>query len=117
MAKDLPNDEIRYRLLKLLDENPSLSQRELAQEMGVSLGKLNYCLRALVQVGYIKAGNFAKSDNKLKYAYVLTPKGIGEKAAVTQRFLDRKITEYKFLKAQIAALEKEARALNSKVDK
>lgn len=105
------NDEIRYRLFKLVEEHPDMSQRQLAEAMGISVGKLNYCLRALVEVGMIKMGNFAKSNHKLGYAYILTPKGIIEKSKVTARFLARKEWEYEELKAQIQALREEASRL------
>jgi len=102
------DDETRYRLLKLLEDNPELSQRELAREMGVSLGKINYCLKALIKRGWVKARNFQKSNNKRAYAYYLTPKGAEEKARVTVRFLKKKIAEYEDLKKEISRLKKEA---------
>lgn len=101
------DDETRYRLLKLLETQPELSQRELARIMGVSLGKANYCLRALVEKGFIKARNFQASKNKRAYAYFLTPKGIEEKARVTARFLKRKMLEYEKLKLEIKVLKHE----------
>ena len=76
-------DEVRYKLLKLLEPNPKLSQRQVARELGISLGKVNYCLRALVDKGWIKAGNFKNSENKTEYLYLLTPRGIEAKARVT----------------------------------
>ena len=81
------NDEIRYQILKAIEENPSMSQRELAAHLGVSLGKANYCLKELVKKGLIKAGNFKANPNKRVYAYLLTPSGVKEKAQVTMRFL------------------------------
>jgi len=101
------NDETRYRLLKLLETRPELSQRELAREMDVSLGKANYCLRALVEKGLVKAKNFQASKNKRAYAYYLTPKGAQEKARVTARFLKRKVAEYQELKGEIRRLKQE----------
>lgn len=101
------DDEMSYKLLKLLEENPDISQRQLAEEMGVSLGKVNYCLKALVQVGLIKMSNFARSNNKIGYAYILTPKGLVEKAKVTKRFLAKKLLQYKLLSEEITELKKE----------
>jgi EPS-associated MarR family transcriptional regulator len=100
-------DETRYRLLRCIDERPGASQRELARHLGISLGKVNYCLRALMQKGLLKAGNFRRNSNKLSYAYVLTPKGIQEKANVTYRFLKRKLEEYAELSAEIEKLRRE----------
>ncbi len=106
-----PSDDIRYRLLKELDANPKINQRELSKLVGISLGKTNYCLKALIEAGWVKAGNFARSENKMGYAYVLTPKGIREKAAVTARFLKKKQKQYELLEQEIAALKKETRDL------
>lgn len=103
------NDDVDYRLLKLLVEQPQASQRDLAQALGVSLGKINYCIKALLDQGWIKASNFKNSKNKLAYAYLLTPSGIDAKARITARFLKRKITEYDTLKAEIAQLQAEVR--------
>ncbi len=104
------DDEMRYRLLKLLHDEPHKSQREMAEELGISLGKANYCLKALVGKGLIKARNFKNSENKKGYIYFLTPKGIEEKAKVTVRFLKRKIDEYETLTAEIEALRREVGA-------
>jgi EPS-associated MarR family transcriptional regulator len=101
------NEEICYRLFKLIEEDPDISQRELARQMGVSLGKTNYCLKALIDKGWVKARNFKNSNHKIAYAYVLTPKGLGEKAKITTRFLQRKLREYELLKRQIKRLRKE----------
>lgn len=101
------DDETRYRLLKLLEASPELSQRELARIMGVSLGKANYCLRAFIERGWVKAKNFTYSQNKRAYAYYLTPKGANEKARVTARFLKHKMNEYQDLKIQIEQLKQE----------
>ena len=101
------DDETRYRLLKLLESKPELSQRELASEMGVSLGKVNYCLRAVMERGWVKVRNFTSNPNKRVYAYYLTPKGIEEKVQVTARFLKRKINEYEELEQEIARLRSE----------
>ena len=110
MIKTILPDELRYKLLKELERNPEISQRELAKVMGVSLGKANYCLRALVDAGWVKVGNFARSERKLNYAYLLTPKGLSEKAEVTVRFLRRKQMQYEQLEHEIASLKKEASA-------
>lgn len=101
------DEAIHYRLLKLLQANPELTQRELAKAMGVSLGKINYCLKALVEKGLVKAANFRNHPNKKCYAYLLTPKGIEEKARITLRFLKRKQQEYEALKAEIERLRNE----------
>lgn len=100
-------DEITYKILKSIEENPKQSQRELSQSLGVSLGKMNYCLRALVDKGLVKANNFRKNPNKAGYLYLLTPKGVDEKTTVTIRFLKRKMDEYERLKQEIAALQEE----------
>lgn len=99
--------EVRYRLLKYLESRPGVSQRELARELGVSLGKINYCLRALVERGWVKARNFRNSNHKAGYLYVLTPKGIEEKVAVTSAFLRRKREEYELLTKEIERLTQE----------
>ncbi len=107
----MPQQETRYRLLKLLNENPNLSQRQLADETGVSLGKVNYCLKALISRGLIKVGNFQKSNNKVAYAYLLTPMGVAEKAKITLDFLKRKQQEYDSLVQEIEVLKQEAALL------
>ena len=104
-------DEVNYKILKLLEENPNLSQRELAKSMGISLGKANYCLQALIQKGLVKARNFSNSKSKRAYFYILTPKGIEEKATITVRFLKHKLREYEALKNEIEALQKETEGL------
>ncbi|MCP4407559.1 MAG: MarR family EPS-associated transcriptional regulator [Gammaproteobacteria bacterium] len=100
-------EDMRFRILRLLRENPELSQRELADAVGVSLGATNYCLSALIDRGFVKLGNFSASDDKRRYAYILTPRGLTEKASLTGRFLKRKKAEYVALKAEIEALQKE----------
>ena len=100
-------DEITYKILKSIEKNPRQSQRELSQSLGVSLGKVNYCLRALVDKGLVKANNFRKNPNKAGYLYLLTPKGVDEKTMVTIRFLKRKMKEYECLKQEIADLQEE----------
>ena len=101
------SDENTLQALRILEKNPQLTQRELAKELGVSLGKTHYILSSLIDVGLVKADNFRRSDNKLGYAYLLTPQGIAEKAAVTARFLARKRCEYQELERQIAELSGE----------
>jgi EPS-associated MarR family transcriptional regulator len=102
-------EETHYKVMCLLEENPDLTQRELAQSLGVSVGSVNYCLRALVDKGWVKMKNFATSKNKFGYIYVLTPTGMAEKAAITHRFLLRKMYEYEQLKAEIEALKSEVK--------
>jgi len=104
----LLTDEHRYKILKLIENNPSISQRELAQHLGISLGKVNFCLKALIEIGLLKATNFRNNKNKLAYMYLLTPRGIEEKANITVRFLKCKIAEFEALKLEIESLRKEA---------
>lgn len=101
------SDEVRYKLLRLIEINPKMSQREVAQELGVSLGKVNYCLKSLVEKGWIKATNFKNSRNKVAYMYFLTPRGIEEKTRVTARFLKIKVQEYEELRAYIERIRAE----------
>ncbi|OOY22026.1 MarR family EPS-associated transcriptional regulator [Thioclava sp. DLFJ5-1] len=103
-------EDIRFRILRLLEENPEMSQRELADAVGVSTGSANYLLKALVEKGFVKLGNFKAAEDKRRYAYLLTPKGVAEKAAITQRFLARKMAEFEALKAEIEALREETEA-------
>ncbi len=104
----MADDSTHYGLLKTLEDNPSLSQRDLAKRLGISLGKVNFCLNALVEKGCLKVNNFRNSDNKLAYAYVLTPRGIEEKARMTVHFLRRKVQEYEQLRSEIEELKREA---------
>ncbi len=101
------SDEARYKILKTLEANPDITQRQLAGELGISLGKVNFCIKALIEKGMIKARNFTKSDNKTRCLYVLTPTGIESKAALTKRFLTSKIAEYNALSMEIEELQKE----------
>ena len=103
MVKSVP-DDVRFRVLRALQGEPDLSQREISVRLGVSLGAVNYCLRALTEKGQVKVRNFRSSDNKLRYAYILTPNGIAAKARLTGAFLARKIAEYEALRAEIEAL-------------
>ena len=100
-------DEITYKLLKIIENEPHLSQRDIAKKMGVSLGKTNYCLKALLDKGFIKVRNFYKNKKKSAYIYFLTPQGIEEKAQVTYRFLQRKIEEFETIKEEIENLKNE----------
>ena len=106
------SDEIRYRLLSYLQGHPEASQRELAAALGVSVGKVNYCVRALVEKGWVKMRNFRKSKTKLAYVYILTPKGLEEKLNVTSRFLTRKMAEYDSIANEIKRLMAELREGN-----
>ena len=101
------NEEITHKLFTLIEHYPNLSQRELAKEMGISLGKTNYCLKGLKEKGWVKARNFKNSNNKNAYAYVLTPTGISEKAKITVRYLKHKVDEYETLKVEIEKLRQE----------
>ena len=101
------NPEINYRLLKLLDSNPNLTQRQMAEEMGLSLGKFNFCLKELVKTGAVRIDRFKTSNNKAAYLYLLTPKGINEKAKITSSFSKRKLDEYEKIRLEIERLRKE----------
>ena len=105
----MSNQELEYRALKILEQQPDLTQRQLAEELGISLGKTHYLVKSLIDVGWVKLDNFQKSDNKWGYAYLLTPMGIAEKAAITARFLVRKQREYNELQQEIAHLQEEVR--------
>ena len=93
--------------MRLIEANPQITQRQLAEELGVSVGKINYCMNALVEKGMVKAQNFIRSNNKAGYAYFLTPQGVEEKLTLTVNFLKRKKNEYESLRAEIENLEKE----------
>ena len=98
-------DELRLRVLRALEANPELSQRKLAAELGVSLGGVNFALKALVERGFVKADNFRKSGSKVAYLYVLTPQGIAEKTSLATAFLGRKLEEYEMLRQEIESLK------------
>lgn len=101
------NDATTYNIFKSLEADPNLSQRALSRILGISLGKVNYCLKALINKGWIKVKNFEQSPNKAGYAYILTPAGLETKARVTARFLRHKIAEYEKLQKEIEDLRQE----------
>jgi EPS-associated MarR family transcriptional regulator len=103
----LLDEEARYKVMRLLQANPAMSQREVARQLGMSVGKVNYCLKALMRRGWIKAANFKNSNNKAAYMYLLTPRGVEEKASLTVRFLRIKIDEYERLRAEIEEMRTE----------
>jgi len=103
------SDEVHYKILKILEAAPEISQRDLARELGISVGKANYCLRALIARGFVKANNFKNSNNKKAYMYLLTPRGLMTKAQVATRFLQHKMAEYEALKHEIDSLRQELR--------
>lgn len=110
------NEDAYFRVLRLLEQNPELSQREVAEALGVSLGAANYILRALVEKGQVKVQNFRAADNKLRYAYILTPSGIEAKARLTLGFLRRKYAEYEALKLEIEGLESDLKNSDGHLD-
>ena len=107
-----PHQEIHLKVLRHLETHPDVTQRELAQHLGVSLGKANYCLKALIDRGWIKANNFKNSKNKAAYAYLLTPRGVEKKAQITLRFFKKKVMEYEQLKQELLDLEQEVAKQN-----
>jgi len=107
MNEQQQNTALHYHLLKIIDQHPDASQRQIAAQTGISLGKVNYCLKALVHKGVIKARNFSCSDNKRAYAYYLTPDGMRVKAEITRNFFRRVEVEYAELKREVALLEQE----------
>lgn len=100
-------EDTYFRVMRILQKNPDITQRELAERLGVSVGRLNYCLKALKEMGWVKIQRFSQSKNKLGYAYNLTPRGIAEKAALASRFLMRKNAEFEALKAEIEIIKSE----------
>ncbi|HEX5486331.1 MAG TPA: MarR family EPS-associated transcriptional regulator [Limnobacter sp.] len=111
-------EDTYFRVMRLLEEQPDLTQRQLAEQLGVSVSGVNYCLKALMEKGWLKMNNFAHSKNKFGYVYVLTPQGIAEKAALTVRFLKRKMEEYEALKLEVESLmaevQRQSQTKNSK---
>jgi EPS-associated MarR family transcriptional regulator len=103
-------EDTYFRAMRILHENPHHTQRELAEKLGLSLGGVNYCLRALMNKGWVKMHNFQNSKNKFKYVYLLTPQGIAERVAETSRFLERKMQEYVTLKAEIESLQQDVKS-------
>ena len=106
-------EDTHFRVLRLLQENPEMSQRELAEAVGVSVGGIHYVLNALIDKGLVKLGNFTAAEDKRRYAYVLTPKGIARKAALTRAFLVRKMEEYEALREEIKLLESEVEEIDT----
>jgi len=102
------SEETRYRVMRLLESNPQMSQRDVARALGISLGKVNYCVQALMQRGWVKASNFKNSHNKAAYMYVLTPRGLKAKARLAMRFLVLKMSEYERLRIEIEQIRREA---------
>jgi EPS-associated MarR family transcriptional regulator len=100
-------DELKLRVMRVVEDKPTASQRQIASELGVSLGGVNFCLKALAEKGLVKMGNFARAERKLGYAYILTPAGVNEKTRLTGRFLRRKLDEYEALREEIALLQRE----------
>ena len=100
-------EDTYFRVLRLLQDNPDLTQREIADKLGLSTSGLNYCLKALIDKGWVKVHNFSQSKNKFGYIYMLTPQGLSEKLSLTSRFLKRKMSEYELLKAEIDELQAE----------
>ncbi len=111
---EISGDDISLRLMRLLEDNPRMSQRALAEQLGLSLGKTNYCIHALIEKGWVKARNFHNSEHKLAYAYALTPSGIRQRALATVTFLKRKRAEYAALEREIKRLEAEVAANRSR---
>jgi len=107
MTQTTTDEHAHLQVMRLLDANPEISQREMSSRLGISLGKTNYCLRALVDKGFVKARNFRKSDRKIHYLYQLTPRGIEHKARLSLAFLERKRREYEALKREIDTLQQE----------
>ena len=101
-------EDAKFRVFQIIDENPQMTTREIAQKVGISNGSAYYLLTSLIDMGFIKLSNFKDSSNKVKYSYLLTPKGIREKSLITSKFLSRKKLEYKILKKEIAKLEQDA---------
>ena len=106
-------EDTYFRVLRMLQDNPDMTQREIAEKLGISTSGLNYCLKALIDKGLVKVHNFSQSKNKFGYIYVLTPQGIAEKAVLTGRFMKRKMTEYDQLQAEIEVLKAEMACLDT----
>jgi EPS-associated MarR family transcriptional regulator len=104
----MAGDETQYKVMRLLEANPEMSQRDVARALGVSLGRVNYCFKALVQKGWIKASNFKNSQNKAAYMYLLTRRGVEEKARLTLQFLQIKMREHEALRVEIEQMSQDA---------
>lgn len=111
--RTLHQEDTYFRVLRLLQDNPDLTQREIAEKLGLSTSGLNYCLKALIDKGWVKVLNFSQSKNKFGYIYILTPQGMSEKLALTSRFLKRKMNEYDLLKVEIESLQAEVNIQNN----
>ena len=107
------NKDIRLELLRKLEENPNYTQRDLSREMGVSLGKINYCIKKLIEKGFVKLANFNHNDSKVSYVYLLTPRGIEKKTKLTVEFLKTKIKEYELLQKEIDILQQDINQLSN----
>jgi EPS-associated MarR family transcriptional regulator len=105
--------DLRFRILHLIEEDPQLTQRELSRKLGISLGGVNYCLRALISIGLIKVENFSRNPNKVQYLYLLTPQGFREKTQLTKGFLKRKMVEYLALKKEIKEIKAKSKKQNT----
>ena len=101
----MPNQKSKYQLLKSLEQDSNLTQRQLSEELGISLGKVNYCLKSLIQTGFVKINNFKNSKHKLQYSYLLTPAGIEEKTKLTIEFLKVKTKEFEVLKEEVERIK------------
>ena len=100
-------EEVRLRVMQLIEKNPEITQRELSRRLNVSLGSVNFCIRALIERGLVKMGNFYRNRDKSSYVYILTPSGVAEKAEITRKFLKKKRQEFYNLKTEIESLESE----------
>lgn len=103
------HEDTHFKVLRIIESNPKITQRDLAKTLGISLGKANYCVKALIEKGWIKTNNFKNSKNKLAYAYILTPEGLKQKKLITVSFLQRKLQEYEELKLEIERLTEEVK--------
>lgn len=113
-SSERQREDAQFRVLNLLKKHPDFSQRQIASELGISLGRVNYCLRALVGKGYIKIENFRAADNKLRYLHVLTPTGISQRTILATEFIKRKLREYELLKQEIEALQNDETRANTR---
>jgi EPS-associated MarR family transcriptional regulator len=112
MKSPILSDEMRYKMMRVLESNPGMSQRDVARELGISLGKVNYCLQSLMRKGWIKAANFKNSQNKAAYMYLLTPRGLEQKASLAVQYLQIKMREYETLRAEIEQMRREAEGID-----